>query len=306
MLKTSVHTLSTGLDPLPDRLRVLYPFTSRWLELENGARLHTIDEGPSSANHAVLMVHGNPSWSFLYRDLILKLRSSVRCAAFDHLGCGLSSRPRRLVRLQEHQENCRQWVESLGLESFDLVVHDWGGAIALGPVLEHFLSRLRKVVILNTAAFTSKHIPLRIALCKFPLLGPLLIRGGNVFARAAVRMAVHRPLTPAVREGFLWPYRNPKTRRATSDFVRDIPLGPWHPSFKPLLAVENKLPGLSDKPAFICWGLKDFCFDGHFLQRWRNELPAAEVMASEHAGHYVLEDLQPQEWDRLLRFLCPR
>lgn len=305
MMNDTPREMPPKVDPLPDRLRVLYPFTSRWLELGNGERLHTIDEGAANADHAVLMVHGNPSWSFLYRDLILRLRPETRCAALDHLGCGLSSRPKRMVRLREHQSNCREWIESLHLQSFDLVVHDWGGAIALGPVLEHFTSRLRRVVILNTAAFPSKRIPLRIAVCKLPILGPLLIRGGNTFARAAVKMAVHQPLPAAVQEGFLWPYRRPGSRRATSDFVRDIPLGSWHPSFAPLLDLEQRLPGLAQKEALICWGLRDFCFNHHFLERWKKELPAAKAIALPDAGHYVLEDLEADQWNQLTGFLSP-
>lgn len=290
------------IGPLPERLKLLYPFPSRFHRLSGDQFMHYLDEGEPSS-HAVIMVHGNPSWSFLYRDLVFALRDTHRCIVPDHLGCGFSARPPRRVSLGEHMENLASWIQSLGLDSFDLVVHDWGGPIGLGTVLSQFPAQLRKVIILNTAAFASLRIPFRIALCKTPLLGPALIRGFNLFALSATRMAVTRPMSEAVSEGFLWPYRNSGTRRATADFVREIPLGPWHSSYRALRSIEETLPILKEKDTLIAWGMKDFCFNPAFLREWQRRLPGATVLEFPQAGHYLLEDTTSEQKSALIDFL---
>lgn len=269
--------------------RTLYPFEGRRLTVAGGAVMNYVDEGEGDP---VLMVHGNPTWSFFYRRLILALRREYRCVAPDHIGCGLSDKPRDYPYiLARHIENLERLVQELDLRNITLVCHDWGGAIGMGMAERH-RARIKRLVVLNTAAFPSKRIPLRINLCRLPLFGPLAIRGFNLFARAAVRMAVVEPgrMTPNTVQGYLRPYNNWNNRVALLRFVQDIPMNSKHPSYPLLKEIGEGLDAFRDTPMLICWGGRDFCFNDEFLKEWRRRFPGAEVHRFAEAGHYVLED----------------
>ena len=272
---------------LPNWLFELYPFAPKRFQTGCG-EMSYLDEG--QGDEAVLMVHGNPTWSFYYRKLVLGLRGHMRCIVPDHLGCGLSDKPQRFnYTLGEHIRNLRALVGSLGLRRVHLVVHDWGGPIGLGAMLPQ-PEKLGRVTILNTAAFADARIPWRIRACRTPLLGELLVRGFNGFARPATRMAVTRPLPPAVKAGFIFPYDSWANRIATHRFVMDIPTSAGSPSGRALAEIEQALPALRTKDVQILWGGRDFCFNRHFFERWRQILPEARTDYFESAGHYVLED----------------
>lgn len=151
---------------------------------------------------------------------------------------------------------------------------------------------IEKLLILNTAAFRSPRIPLRIRVCRWPVLGALLVRGCNGFARSAAFMAVERPLRKEVVEAYLAPYNSWKNRVAVHGFVKDIPLDASHPSWAALLEVEEGLLPLRERriPMLILWGGKDFCFTRYFYEEWRRRFPEAESHYLDNAGHYVLED----------------
>lgn len=266
-----------------------YPFSSHHLPVADGARMHFVDEGPRG-DEAVLMLHGNPTWSFYYRNLVLALRGRMRCVVPDHIGMGLSDKPTNYpYRLGRRIADIERLINHLGLRRIHLVVHDWGGAIGFG-VATRQPERIGKLVVLNTAAFPDDQIPWRIAVCRWPLLGSLLVRGCNGFAGPAVRMAVTRPLPDEVAAGLLAPYDSWANRVAVHQFVRDIPLRPSHPSFATLQGIEAGLGKLRTRPALIGWGGKDFCFNDHFYERWRTYLPQARTLHFPDAGHYVLED----------------
>ncbi|MEX2044696.1 MAG: alpha/beta fold hydrolase, partial [Opitutus sp.] len=181
-------------------------------------------------------------------------------------------------------------VASLGLKRVHLVVHDWGGAIGFGFAARH-PALIGRLVILNTAAFASPRIPMRISVCKLPVIGPLLVRGFNGFAAPAATMAMHRRvLTPEEKRGYLFPYDSWSNRVAVSAFVNDIPMDPSHPSWPVLMAAEQGLAQFRDRPALIEWGVRDFCFNDSFLARWENIFPQATAHRHADAGHYVLED----------------
>jgi haloalkane dehalogenase len=262
-----------------------------------------LDEGPRESR-AVLMLHGNPTWSFYYRRLVQALAPSRRCVVPDHIGMGLSEKPSGYdYTLRTRIDDVAALVAALGLREVDLVVHDWGGAIGFG-----FAARrpelIRRIVVLNTAAFASPRIPARIALCRAPLLGPLLVRGLNGFAGPATWMAMHRRrLTADEKRAYLLPYDSWADRVAVSEFVRDIPLRPADRSWDTLAAIERALPEFRARPMRIEWGGRDFCFDDSFLARWRAEFPSAEVNRLGDAGHYVLEDARDEVVPRVANFL---
>jgi pimeloyl-ACP methyl ester carboxylesterase len=280
-----------------------YPFAPRSFTTPRGARMSLLDEGPRVGS-AVLMLHGNPTWSFYYRALVQALAPSRRCVVPDHIGMGLSEKPEEYdYSLTTRIGDVEALVWSLGLKQIDLVVHDWGGAIGFGFAARH-PQLIRRLVVLNTAAFAMDRIPARIALCKAPLVGPLIVRGLNGFAGPATSMAMHRrQLTAGEKQGYLLPYDSWGNRVAVSAFVRDIPMSAAHPSWAALKAAETGLSQFSNRPALIVWGGKDFCFNDVFLERWRRELPHAEVHRIADAGHYVLEDAREEVVPRLVKFL---
>lgn len=263
-----------------------YPFVPKRLNL-GGVEMSYLDEGEGPV---VVMVHGNPSWSYLYRNLVAQLKHRYRCIVPDHIGCGFSDKPQNYdYTLRQHISNLEHLLEHLDVKECVLVVHDWGGAIGMGWAGKH-TEKVKGVVVLNTAAFRSRRIPLRIAVCKWPVFGDLVVRGLNGFAGAAVHMAVKRKMRDEVASGFLAPYNNWSNRVAVLRFVRDIPLGSGHPSWDTLVEVEKSLEKLEACPMLICWGGKDFCFNDHFYSQWKQRFPKAEAHYFADAGHYVLED----------------
>ena len=290
--------------PLPDRTGFAeeFPFQSRWLNV-GGHRMHYIDEG---SGEVLLMVHGNPTWSFYWRRLIQHFSRQYRVVAIDHVGCGWSDRPTDFdYRLRSHIDNLQSVVEQLGLDRITLLVHDWGGAIGMGTAAR-LPDRFSRFVLCNTAAFRSRAIPWRIAVCRIPLFGALAVRGLNAFARAALSMAVeHRErMTPAVRRGLLAPYGNWHDRIAVLRFVEDIPLKPAHPSYSTLVEVEQGLAQFAESPVLLVWGEKDWCFTPAFRREFEQRLPRAESFPIDDAGHYVVEDAHERMIPRVEQFLA--
>ncbi len=266
-----------------------YPFASRHISLD-GLRYHFIDEGPREAP-PLLFVHGNPTWSFAWRNLVSTLSPRYRCIAVDHIGCGLSDKPQQYAyTLDQHIRNLCTLVESLDLPNITLVAHDWGGCIGMGAA-GRLPNRFARFVLMNTAAFRSTRMPFRIAVCRWPVLGAIGVRGFNLFARAALKMAVNNHALPAeVRRGLLAPYDSWADRIAIHRFVQDIPLSAKHPTYGTLVEVEESLAQQTGKPMLLAWGMRDWCFTPAFLAEWRQRFPAAEVREFADAGHYLFED----------------
>jgi len=288
---------------LPGWLARLYPFPTGSFHTPSGARMSYVDEGPRS-DEAVLMLHGNPTWSFHYRDLVRELSPLVRCVVPDHVGMGLSEKPGHYdYRLATRIADIEALADSLGLRRIHLVLHDWGGAIGFGAAVAR-PERVGRIVILNTAAFPSSRIPARIRLCRTPLAGEFIVRGLNGFAEPATWMAMaSRRLTWDERRGYLYPYDSWANRIAVHRFIRDIPMELGHPSRRLLEEIAAGLPRLSGHEKLILWGSRDFCFDGAFLSRWLELFPDARVERFERAGHYVLEDAGAEARAKIRDFL---
>jgi len=263
-----------------------YPFESHWIETE-GRVLHYIDEGTGPV---LLMVHGNPTWSFAWRGLVKRLSSEYRVIAIDHLGCGFSAKPQEdAYTLDQHIQRLVSLVESLDLSDITLFAHDWGGAIGMGCA-GRLPERFRRFVLMNTGAFRSTRIPLRIAACRIPLLGSLGMRGLNLFSLAALKMASEKPLSAAAKTGLVAPYNNWANRVAVKEFVHDIPLRPSHRSYITLEDVEHGLAQFKDHPMLLVWGMQDWCFTPHFYNEFCERFPKAVRHPIADAGHYVFED----------------
>lgn len=296
--------MATSSDTTDVPWREQYPFASHWLPLAHG-RLHYVDENRPAADEGgcLLFVHGNPTWSFHWREAIGQFRDSHRCVAIDHLGCGLSDKPQRGFRLADRIEHLVALIDALDLQHITLVAQDWGGAIGLGAMLQH-REKLRRVVLLNTGAFPPPFVPRRIDVCRTPVLGKLALQGANLFSRAALRMTTRRSrLTPAISEGYLAPYNNWANRRAVYEFVADIPKSPRHPTWQTLAQIEAGLPTLAQIPSLLIWGMQDWCFKPECLQRFEQVWPEAGVLKIADAGHWVMEDATDQVLDAMAKFL---
>jgi pimeloyl-ACP methyl ester carboxylesterase len=273
--------------------RARYPFQSHWLDLPAG-RLHYLDEFQDDTRgdrETLLFVHGNPTWTFHWRNLIQALRPRYRCVAIDHIGCGLSDKPQRLFSLEERTDDLATLVERLDLQHITLVAQDWGGSIGLGAMLRR-PERLERMVLFNTGAFPPPYIPLRIRACRWPVVGQLGVQGGNLFSRAALRMTLAREsrLDPAIAAAYLAPYDSWANRRAVYGFVKDIPTSSRDATWQTLADIERQLPTLADRPALLVWGMRDWCFRPDCLARFEAAWPDAEVHRLTDVGHWVLED----------------
>jgi pimeloyl-ACP methyl ester carboxylesterase len=232
----------------------LYPFETRKYEID-GHRLSCVDEGEG---RTIVMLHGNPTWSFYYRNLILRLRRRYRVIVPDHMGCGLSDKPQDYpYRLERHARNVESLLSQLNVGRHSLVVHDWGGAIGMNYARRN-PGRVEALVLLNTAAFRSMRIPFRIRVCRVPLFGPLAVRGLNLFVRGALRMAVTRPMDRDTKEMYLLPYRSWADRVAILRFIEDIPLDSGHPSWAALVKAEEAIASFAETPTLILWGGEGF------------------------------------------------
>ncbi|HDQ34839.1 MAG TPA: alpha/beta fold hydrolase [Chloroflexi bacterium] len=284
--------------------RALYPFTSHWFDCA-GQRLHYLDEGPREAP-ALVLLHGNPTWSFYYRTLIPALSQTHRVIAPDHIGCGYSDKPQDYpYTLEQHIRNLEALLAHLDVAPVTLLVHDWGGGIGMGYATRH-PEAIERLVIFNTAAFFLPNLYWGIHLARLPVLGDLLLRGLNAFAWIALLAGTsqRRRFTPAVRAGYLAPYGNWHDRVAILRFVQDIPMERDHPTRQTIGEIEARLPLLVDKPLLICWGADDPVFTvKDFLAGWRERFPAAEVHVLERAGHYVVEDAHERILPLVQRFL---
>lgn len=283
--------------------RHLFPYAPHWHTLPDGRRLHYVDEG---AGRPVVLLHGNPTWSFMYRDAIAALvANGFRAIAPDHLGCGLSDKPQDAdYTLDAHVGRLESLLDALNLDvPLALVVHDWGGPIGLAFAERH-PGRVRRIVLMNTIAWATRQFPKAIYLTKCPWLGALLVRRLNVLLNVALRRVPLTPLPPDVEAGYRAPYRSYRDRIAIQRFPQDIPLGPGHPSHEAFCLLERGLPGLRRHRVLALWGEHDFCFPLAFLDRWRDLLgDALEVRTFPNASHLLLEDQPEAVLKELLAFL---
>ncbi|KAF1712185.1 alpha/beta hydrolase [Pseudoxanthomonas kalamensis DSM 18571] len=274
-----------------------YPFSPHRFGVRSGLSLSYLDEGPRDGE-VVVMVHGNPSWSYYWRTLVAGLSDKYRCIVPDHIGMGLSDKPDDAhydYTLQSRVDDLEALLRHAGIGDdapVTLAVHDWGGMIGFGWALAH-AAQVKRLVVTNTAAFpmpAAKALPWQIALGRDWKIGEWVIRGFNAFSAGASWIGVERRMPADVRRAYVAPYDSWANRISTIRFMQDIPLAPGDKAWPLVEAAGRALPGFADRPALLGWGLKDFVFDHHFLDGFRAALPQAEVHTWEDAGHYVLED----------------
>lgn len=277
--------------------RAAYPFSSRWAEID-GARMHYIDEGQGPT---LLMVHGTPTWSFLYRHLVTGLRDRFRCVVPDHLGFGLSDKPAGdAYRPQDQARRLAAFVQALGLEDLTLAVHDFGGPIGLAYALDH-PDNVRRLVVFNTWMWSlaGDRQYERVSRLLSGALGRFLYERLGFSLNVVFRHAVadKTRYTRAVHAQYAAPLRDPAARHATWIYLREL-LGSsdWYAG---QWARRERLAAI---PALLVWGLKDPAF-GKWLPRWRTVFRRAEVVAWDDVGHAPPEERGPESAAHVARFL---
>ena len=287
-----------------DLIADLMPYEGHFIG-DKGKRQHFLDEGSGTP---VVMVHGNPTWCFYYRNLVSRLSDRFRCIVPDHIGCGRSDAPSEDeygYSLDDRVDDLERVInERVPTGPLDLVVHDWGGMIGMAWAHRH-PERVRRFVILNTAGFRlpeDQPMPLAIGFAR-TRLGRWLIERHSLFARSASYLAFSKPVSKAIRKAYRWPYEARERRVATRRFVEDIPLDPKDKAYATVHAVEQGLRQFSNRPALICWGLKDFVFTEQFLKTWQRHWPHADIQRYDDCGHYVLEDAGDSILARIDAFL---
>ena len=277
-------------------LRHLYPYTSHYLDL-NGFKYHYLDEGQGEP---LVMVHGNPTWSFYFRELINNLSPQFRTIVPDHIGCGLSDKPdidAYGFGLENRVDDLAMLLDHLDLgDNITLVLHDWGGMIGMAWAVRH-PERVERLVILNTAGFhlpAGKKVPLSLRLSR-SVLGAFLVRGLNMFCRGALRYcATQRRLSQGERRAYLAPYDSWDHRLAVHRFIQDIPIRPIDPGYDLVSEVQDGLAQFQDTPTLLLWGMRDFVFDPSYLAEWERRMPHAQSHRYQGAGHYLLEDARDE------------
>ena len=295
---------------MPEWIRRQMPF-ARTSILADGVRLSVVDDGPGprrsevaqdphgpvrDPHETLLFLHGNPVWSFLWRNLLGPGRDAgCRVVAPDHAGCGLSAKPEdpSYYDLRRHTLNLEAVADALGLRDITLVMHDWGGPIGMDFATRRpeLVSRL---VVCNTTAFAPRR-PRAFTRWHKTFASPLGYRAGvafNLVGRSALRFGVRRPLPREVRRAYLWPLREKGARVAAGRFVQMVPDGPEHPTSAILREVEAGLRRLKGKPVLVLWADRDPVMGPRLAERWRETpLDVVDVRhVSATAGHFWQED----------------
>jgi len=273
-----------------------WPYEPKWFDSAQG-RMHYIDEGEG---RPVVMVHGNPTWGYLYRNFVGPVTDAgYRVIVPDHLGFGRSDKPDDpdLYRVPRHAERLDALLESLDLHDATIVVQDWGGPIGLSWATNH-PERVRSLFILNTFAHRMREdvkLPVIVRMFRMPGAGELMVKGGHLFVRGFMFQAgvAHKDrLTADVKRAYLAPHDSWSKRTPVLVFPREIPAGPGDPTSEFGGVIEDRLiEHFRDKPVHIAWPMKDPAFTPDTLDDlWLDTFPDAEVTRIDDASHYVQED----------------
>lgn len=269
--------------------RAEYPFKSNYMQLPMG-RMHYVDEG---SGEPIVMLHGNPTWSFLYRNMVKALSAKYRCIAIDLMGFGLSDKPPDWPYHPEgHAENLALFMDKLGLKDITLVMQDWGGPIGMSYAIDN-PDNVKRLIIMNTWAWPvrgDKHYE-RFSAFMGGSIGRFLIKRFNFFVRVFMKKAMADPalLTRHIHSHYLNALPNAESRKGCYVFPRRIiESTPW------LESLWNRRDSVKNKPALILWGMKDIAFRQVELDRWKGLFLNRKVVELTDAGHFVQEEAAPE------------
>lgn len=290
----------------------LWPYEPQWFATRDG-RMHYIDVGPCDGRTVVLL-HGNPTWGFLYRNFIPPLvLAGHRVVVPDHLGFGRSDKPTdpAVYRIADHVRRMDELLESLDLHNVTLVPQDWGGPIGMAWAVKH-PERVSGLFILNTAAHNPVgkfRVPLAVQMFRAPGIGEIMVKGLNMFHRAFLfKVGLVHPerLTPDIKAAYLAPHPRWSTRTGVLAFPRAIPVTPHEPDWEPFARMleQGMEAKLRDIPVTLMWALQDPAFRLDTLEgMWLRTFPDATVVKLPDAGHYLQEDAHEKIIPELLTFV---
>ncbi|MEM0948687.1 MAG: alpha/beta fold hydrolase [Pseudomonadota bacterium] len=273
-----------------------YPFDRNFFDSPMGA-MHFVDEGKGDP---VLMLHGNPTWSFLYRNIIPEIAKAHRVVAPDHIGFGLSDKPKdeAAYSLRHHIENLEALVLELDLRDITLVMQDWGGPIGLAVAARH-PNRIKALVILNTFGFyppidgvdpEKLKLPPPLLLMRSKGVGDFIVRRMGFFERQVMKLATATKRDRKIRNAYTGIFTSFAARAGVMAFPRMIPTNTAHPAAKVLLEETGPYLDSYDGPAKIFWGVKDPLIPIGALAAWKKRLPQAQVTEFAQARHYLQDD----------------
>ena len=268
-----------------------FPFAPHYHPIE-GVDMHFVDEG---SGEPVVMVHGDPTWGYLYRNFIPVLSQRRRCVVPDQMGMGKSANPqeRSLYRLQQHRANLEALLLHLDLHDITLVLHDWGGPVGLGVATRH-PERIKRLVLMNTWAFApwpGGPFPRLLELIRSER-GEAFVLQKNGYLEPALRGTTYHSeqLTKIVMEAYRAPYPTPESRLALLCWSRDIPVQETDVSYAEMKQIEQGLSQFSRTPILLVWGMKDPVLSVSVLHRWQQLYPHATTHELEDASHFLQED----------------
>ena len=283
--------------------RGTFPFESMYHQAPDGWMAY-VDQGQGEP---VLMLHGNPTWSYLYRKFIPPIAAGYRAIAIDHLGFGRSEKPLKTLRLDDHVRNFTSLALALDVQNATLVMQDWGGPIGLG-FATRFPDRIKRLVVMNTWAFRiAAGTPLHPLLEQFriPGIGEALVQGLNLFVEGFLPAGILRPESrdPVMMAAYRAPFPDFNSRAPVLAFPRDIPVGDDHPSARVMGEIQDNLHKLR-VPVLVIWGTNDIAIPPQLIQaRWLRYFPDAEVHLLDTASHFLQEDEPERIVDLIMDFL---
>jgi len=269
----------------------LYPFTPHYYS-HHGMDMHYVDEG---SGEPVVMVHGDPTWGFLYRNFIPPLSQHYRCIVPDQMGMGKSAAPqeRSLYRLEQHCANLEALLLHLDVRDITLVLHDWGGPVGLGFATRH-PERIKRLVLMNTWAFApwpGGPFPRLLEIIRSDRGEAFVLRKNGYLEPALLGTTYHnQKLTSNVMEAYRAPFPTPESRLAMLCWSRDIPVQENEVSYAEMKRIESGLSLFSGIPVLLVWGMQDPVIPAPVLNRWQQLFPHATTHEIEDASHFLQED----------------
>jgi len=268
-----------------------FPFTPRYHAVQD-FEMHYVDEGDGEP---LVMLHGDPTWGYLYRNFISPLARNYRCIVPDHMGMGKSAVPRERERycLEQHCSNLEALLLSLNLRDITLILHDWGGPVGLGFATRH-PERIKRLVLMNTWAFApwpGGPFPRLLELIRSERGEAFVLQKNGYLAPALQGTTFHREkLTPTVMQAYQAPFPTPESRLAMLCWSRDIPVQESDKSYAEMKRIEDGLPLFKSLPVLLVWGMQDPVLPPSVLYRWQKLYPHATTHEIEDASHFLQED----------------
>ncbi|MDA2919336.1 alpha/beta fold hydrolase [Desulfobacterota bacterium AH_259_B03_O07] len=268
-------------------------------------KMHYVDEG---GGEPVVLVHGDPTWGYLYRKFIPPLAGNFRCIVPDHMGMGKSGVPKTLYpyRLLDHINNSESLMESLNLIDITLVLHDWGGPVGLGFAIRH-LKLIKRLVLMNTWAFVpwpGGPFPHLLEIIRSDR-GENFVLQRNGYVKRAILGTTYKPsnITKEILNAYLAPFPTPDSRLALLCWSRDIPVNEEDTSYQEMKKIQDGLYQFKDFPILLLWGMQDPVLPPSVLHLWQEIYPNASVYQIDHASHFLQEDASDEIVGKVQTFL---